>query len=144
MKPFKILLLFLGLFTFIFILDCIGHSDLLKQGETNIKQLFSSIHQGLNLALMFTFISSFRELKKIESLQKFKTYRKSLIIYIFLFTWISNVALMVTEHWILKHEIYWIKGILFSLLWAVISMLLSLLFSGAFMQRKPINQTGDN
>jgi len=139
MKPIKILLTFLALFTLTFILERIHYSDVIKSGEPYIKQLFSDISQSLNLSLLFTFIYSFGEIKKIKSFEEFKTQRKKLVIYIFLFTWILNVALMVSEHWVLKHDTNWIKGILFSLLGAVISMLLSILFSGAFMKRKPIN-----
>jgi len=139
MKPIKILLTFLALFTLTFILERIHYSDVLKSGEPYIKQLFSDISQSLNLSLLFTFIYSFGEIKKIKSFEEFKTQRKKLVIYILLFTWILNVALMVSEHWVLEHNTNWIKGILFSLLGAVISMLLSILFSGAFMKRKPIN-----
>jgi hypothetical protein len=140
MKPIKILLIFLGLFTLYFIFYCIIHSDLLKSGEANIKQLFSDISQSLNLSLLFTFIWSFEKIKKIQSVEVFKAQRKNLVISVFLFTWISNGIIMVLERLILKHEIVWINDILFSLLWAVISMLLSLLFSGAFMKRKLINE----
>jgi len=140
MKPIKILLTFLTLFIFTFILERIIHSaDLIRADEPFIKELFSSIHQSLNLSLLFTFIYSFGEIKKIESFEEFKSQRKTLVIYFFLFTWIINGFTMVLERWILKQEIDWIRWLLFSLLWAVISMLLSLLFSGAFMRRKPTN-----
>jgi len=139
MKPIKILLTFLVLFTLTFLVEQIHPSDLLKSGEPYTKKLFSDISQSLNLSLLFTFIYSFREIKKIESFEELNNQRKKLVIFVFLFTWILNAALMVSEHWVLKHDTYWIKGILFSLLWTVISMLLSILFSGAFMKRKPVN-----
>ena len=144
MKPIKILLTFLGLFTLTFIFESIIHSDLLKSSENSIKQLFSSLSQSLNLSLLFTFIWGFREIAKIEYFEEFKVQRKMLIICVFLFNWISNTTLMVSERLVLKHEINWIKAVLFSLLLAVISMLLSLLFSGAFMKRKPVNQIDNN
>jgi len=143
MKPIKILLTFLGLFTLYFILERIRYSDVLKSGEPYIKQIFSDISQSLNLSLLFTFIWSFEKIKKIRSSEIFNAQRKNLIIFVFLFTWISNIAIMVLERLVLKHEIDWIKAILFSLLWAVISMLLSFLFSGAFRKRKPANQNDD-
>ena len=139
MKPIRIILIFLGLFTMTFILEWIRYSDLLQSGETNIKQLFSSLSQSLNLPLLFTFLWSFGEIKKIESPEEFKRQRKNLILVVFLFTWISNIVLMMSERWVLKHEIVWTKAILSGLLLAVVSMLLSLLFSGAFMKRKPVN-----
>lgn len=144
MKLIKILLTFLGLFTLTFILERIRYSDVLKSGEPYIKQLFSDISQSLNLSLLFTFIWSFEKIKKIRSIEIFNAQRKNLVICVFLFTWISNIALMVSERLVLKHEIDWIKAILFSLLLAVVSMLLSLLFSGAFIKRKPANQNYDN
>jgi len=139
MKPIKILLIFFGLFTMTFLFESLLHSDLLKSGETNIKQLFSSLNQSLNLPLFFTFLWSFEKIKKIRNIEVFNVQRKKLVIYVFLFTWVSNIVLMMSYRWVLKHEIVWIKDILFSLLWAVISMLLSILFSGAFMKRKPVN-----
>ena len=139
MKPIRIILIFLGLFTMTFILEWIRYSDLLQSGETNIKQLFSSLSQSLNLPLLFTFLWSFGEINKIESPEEFKRQRKNLILVVFLFTWISNIVLMMSERWVLKHEIVWTKAILSGLLLAVVSMLLSLLFSGAFMKRKPVN-----
>ena len=144
MKPIKIILIFLGLFTLTFILERIRYSDVLKLGEPYIKQLFSDISQSLNLSLLFTFIWSFEKIKKIRSIEIFNAQRKNLIISVSLFTWISNVTLMVSERLVLKHEIDWIKAVFFSLLLAIISMLLSILFSGAFMKRKPVNQTDDN
>ena len=139
MKPIKILLTFLGLFTLTFIFESIIHSDLLKLGETGIKQLFSSLSQSLNMSLLFTFIWSFEKIKKIQLVEEFKVERKNLIIYVFLSTWVLSGVLMVLEFWFLKHEIDWIKMISISFLWAIISMLLSLLFSGAFMKRKTTN-----
>jgi len=136
MKPLKILLSFLGLFTLTFSLHQI---HLFSSDEPNIKQLFSDIYQSLNLSFLFTFIWSFEKIKKIQSVEEFKAQRKNLIIYIFLFTWILNFILMLSEAWVLKHDMDWKNGILFSLSWAVISMLLSLLFSGAFMKRKLTN-----
>ena len=139
MKPIKIILIFLCLFTLTFIFESIIHSDLLKTGEPYIKQLFSDISQSLNLSLLFTFIWSFEKIKKIQSVEVFKTQRKILVISVFLFSWISNGIIMVLERLILKHEIDWIKAVLFSFSLAVVSMLLSILFSGAFMKRKSVN-----
>ena len=139
MKPIKIILIFLGLFTMTFILEWIRYSDLLKSGETNIKQLFSSLTQSLNLSLLFTFLWSFEKIKKIRSIEIFNLQRKNLVISVFLFTWISNIAIMVLERWVLKHETVWIKHILLSLFGTIFTMLLSILLSGAFMKRKSVN-----
>jgi len=144
MKPIKIILIFLVLFTLTFILERIRYSDVLKSGEPYIKQIFSDISQSLNLSLLFTFIWSFEKIKKIRSIEIFNAQRKNLVIFVFLFTWISNIAILVSERLVLKHEIDRIKAIFFSLLLAVVSMLLSLLFSGAFRKRKPANQNDDN
>jgi len=139
MKPIKIVLLFIGLFTLTFILERLHSSVLLKSGEPITTRLFSELSQSVNLSLLFTFLWSFGETKKIQSLEEFKVRRKYLIISVFLFTWILNLILMVSERWVLKQGIDWIKWTLLSLLLAVISMLLFLLFSGAFMKRKPVN-----
>ena len=144
MKPIKIILIFLGLFTMTFILEWIRYSDLLKSGETNIKQLFSSLTQSLNLSLLFTFLWSFEKIKKIRSIEIFNLQRKNLVISVFLFTWISNIAIMVLERWVLKHETVWIKHILLSLFGTIFTMLLSILLSGAFMKRKKVIETEEN
>jgi len=139
MKPIKILLIFLGLFTLTFSLKRILPFSFLKSDVPYIKQLFSDISQNLNLSFLFTFIWSFERIKKIPSIEEFKAQRKNLIIYIFLFTWILNFILIMSEAWVLKHNMDWINGILFSLSLAVLSMLLSLLFSGALIKRKLTN-----
>ena len=139
MKPIKILLTFLGLFTLIFIVEHILPFGQLRSGESIIDQQFSSLFRSLNLSLLFTFIYSIREIKKIEPFEEFKRQRKNLMLVVFLFSWISNVVLMFLEPLVLKHQTIWIRVILYSLLLAVISMLLSILFSGAFMKRKTVN-----
>ena len=140
MKPIKILLIFLGLFTLSFIPTQFHPFGLFKSGEPYHKQLFSSLFQSLNFSTLFTFIYFFGEIKKIESLEEFKAQRKKLVISVFLFTSILSGVLWVTESWVLKHRTDWINSILFSLIWAVISVLLTLLF----LKRMSVNETDNN
>lgn len=144
MKPIKILLTFLFFFTSFFILERIYPSHFLKSGEPIIEQIFKYIFQSLNLTLLVTFLDSFRKIKKLESIEIFKAQRKNLIISFFLFTWIITVFLKVVRNWILKHETDCLKSIYYSLLWAIISLLISLLFSGAFRKGKPSHRTDKN